>query len=199
MVERAEIDQMAKFIAAMNGTSAEVPVTAATPTVPRPVGDPAIAEMKTILERFHSATDNVIAEAAYDRNLREAMITEPTEHGARIGSWEIKVSGDGSRKLYDVVHAESGEALASDLMLYEAAHGLARILNNGGRINSREAIELLQTEQDYAGSVHDMVLFKHRITKNTNSPRLHIFEARYGDAKRRALTARSRVVELSQR
>ena len=194
MIDRSEVNQMAKFMAALSAPEATANPTVATPQV----GDPAVAEMKTILERFHAATDHVITEATYDHELREALVTESTASGARIGSWEIQVHLSGQHKLYDVVNVINGEALAVDLLLYEAARGLVRILNEGGRINSGEAIELLRAEQEYGSRVHDMVLYKHRLTKNATSPRRTVFEARYGDAKRRAILARERVCRLAE-
>ena len=62
-----------------------------------------VAAMKTILERFHSAADNVVTDAPHDRVLREALATEETTRGARIGSWEIRVNQDGRYKQYEVV------------------------------------------------------------------------------------------------
>ena len=86
----------------------------------------------------------------------------------------------------------SGEPLASNLLLYEAACRVlmpGRILNEGGRINSAPALALLQAEQEYGARVHDMVLYRHRLDKAPNDARATVFEARYGDAKRRAGTA----------
>lgn len=191
MIDRRDVAQMAKFIAALDEPGA-------AETVTRGPGDPGVAEMKVILERFHAAADNIITEAPIDRELREALITEPTTQGARIGPWEIRARTLRTHKLYDVVNILNNQPLASDLMLYEAAHGLVRMLNEGGRINSPAAIELLRAEQEYGQLVHDMVLYKHRLTKQPNSPRRPIFEARYGDAKRRALLARERVHRLAE-
>ena len=195
MIDRSEVNQMAKFISALGAETTANPTVATTTALP---GDPAVAEMKTILERFHTATDQIITEATYDHELREALVTESTDSGARIGSWEIQVHRSGQHKLYDVVNIVSGEPLAVDLLLYEAARGLVRILNEGGRINSVGAIELLRAEQEYGSRVHDMILYKHRLTKNATSPRRNVFEARYGDAKRRAILARERVCQLAE-
>lgn len=202
MIDRSEVDQMSKFMTALNGMSAFDDSSAVAPVSeavsrPSPIMGEGIAEMKSILERFYTATERVISEQEYDQPLREALATERTSTGARIGSWEIRLNESGKRTLYDVVNVLSGEALASDLLLYEAAYGLVRILNNGGKINSREALDLMRAERDYAGSVHDMALFKHRLIHNPDSPRVHVFEARYGDAKRRALSARDRVSDLA--
>ncbi len=166
---------------------------------PMPVGSGAVSEMKDILARFHGAAGNIIAEAPMDRPLREALITEETPQGARIGHWEIVVNPVGKkRKVYDVVHAMTHQKLASELLIYEAALGLVRHLNNGGRINSSEVLDLLKSEQEYAGAIHDMRLYKHHLTKTPNSPRAAIYEDRYGQAKRKAVAARDRVEKLSE-
>lgn len=154
--------------------------------------------MKAILERFHNAADNVLSEVPIDRSLRESLRMEPTPHGARMGSWEIVVHQSGKRKLYDVVHTATQDTIAADLMLYEAACGLARQLNEGGHINSKIVMELLRAEQSYAGAVHDMVLYKHHLTKSPNSPRRPIYEDRYGAAKRQAVAFRDQVKKLSE-
>jgi len=193
MVDRSEIDQMAKFMAALNPAASTT-----SQSTSGQMGDASVVAMKNILERFHAAADNVLTEASYDRDLREAMIMESTDHGARIGSWEIRVNESGRHRLYDVVSAASGEAIAVDLLLYEAARGLVRILNDGGRINSPTVVGLLRAEQEYGGLVHDMTLYKYRMTHNPDSRRAPVYEARYTDAKQRASQARDRVCKLAE-
>ena len=204
MVERSEIDQMAKYMAALNnpgGAISEHRDAKHRDGKPGSIGsgDPKIAEMKLILERFHSATDTVISEAPYDRALRDSLNMELTETGVKYGNWEIVVKKIGKRSLYDVIHMESREKIASDLMLYEAAVGLARHLNEDKFVNSRELLEMLRHEQDYASAVNDMVIYKHHLTKTPRSPRKPIYEARYDVAKRKAITARNQVYKLSER
>jgi hypothetical protein len=192
MIERSEVAQMAKFMQALDNPSE----TAAS--AGGAVGATDVAEMKAILERFYAAADHVVTEAVSDRELREALATEPTPNGARIGAWEIRAYQSGQHKLYDVVNGTTGQPLAAALLLYEAAHGLVRMLNNGGRINSPDAIELLRAEQEYGSRVHDMALFKHRLLRQPTDPRAGVFEARYLDAKRRATQARERVSRLAE-
>lgn len=203
MVEKSEIDQMAKFMAAMGGdmdySGGAIPSTTAVSRAPNMVGDGDVAEMKLILERFHAAADTVIAEAPSDRDLRDSLAMELTETGARYGGWEIVVKKTGKRSLYDVIHTETNEKIASDLMLYEAAVGLARHLNDNGYVNSGILLEMLRSEQDYAGAVNDMIIYRHHLAKSPNSPRKPIYETRYGVAKRKAVTARDQVYRLSER
>lgn len=191
MVERSEVDQMSQFMAALDGKA----TLGTKPSQSSPVstGDDSVKAMKTILERFHNAADNVLSDTARDPELQEALLTEQIAKGAKIGGWEIRARQSGKRRLYDVRHSETRECVLADLMLYEAARRIVRILNDGGHLNCREAINILRTEQDYATAIHDMVLFRHKLRTYPNSKRTGIFEARYGDAKRRALSARNRL------
>jgi hypothetical protein len=203
MVERNEVDQMKKIMQAFNGgggMSGDTGVGGnAVSPAPLMTGDQNVAEMKSILEKFYSATGNVISEALMDRNLRESLAMEETEHGARIGNWEIIVNEVGKRRQYDVANVMTGEKIADNLMIYEAAAALARHLNDAGTINSTPVVEMLRAECQYAGAVQDMTLFKHRLTKTPKGPRAGIYEARYSAAKQKAILSRDRVLNLSER
>lgn len=224
-VDRSEVNQMAKFLMASRelgsvpqatsmpdyGDYGDLPESAPAelrehgivprtaqsiaPPVPLNTGD--VSEMKAILQRFHKAANNVVSDAPNDRPLRESLITEELPSGVRIGRWEIVANQIGKKKYYDVAHAVTNERIASELLLYEAAYGLVRILNEGGKINSPDVLNLLRAEQDYAGAIHDMRLFKHHLAKSPDSPRAAIYEDRYSDAKRKAISARDRVEKLS--
>lgn len=197
-VDRRDVDLMAKFAAAVSAPEAlSGPATVASGRAAM-VGGTGVAEMKSILERFYLATDQIITETAFDTPLRESFMTEPTPNGVRIGNWEIMVHTSGKRKYYDVVRAGTHERLAVDLTLYEAAQGLVRHLNDGGRINSAKVLQLLDAEQRYSGAVNDMILFRHRLTKSPNGPRAAIHEARYGAAHRTALSAKTQVCKLAE-
>jgi hypothetical protein len=200
MVDRTEIDQMAKFMAAMGDGEITPPDGTLPPSrAPSMVGDTNIAEMKLILERFHAAAGTMLSEAPSDRDLRDSLAMQLTETGVSYGGWEIVVKKNGGRSLYDVIHTATNEKIAADLMLYEAAIGLARHLNEDGFINSKQVLEMLRAELDYAGAVNDMVIYKHHLNKTPNSPRAPIYEARYGAAKRRAVTSRDHVYRIAER
>lgn len=201
MVERSERDQMAKFMAALNGQSqnsapdeASAPETGFTPTSQAALTQ----DMRLILERFHNAAEGVQAMSSNDKELQEALLTESTPTGSRIGQWEIRVHSIGRRNAYDVAQVGASVGIVTDLSLYEAAHGLVRILNSGGKVNSPMALELMQAENTYASALHDAVLFKYRLENNPSRLKVSIYEARYSDATRRALKARDRVMTMSE-
>src|SRR3569833_1364407 len=101
MIDRKEVDQMAKFMAALTPTQSEKSgPTVQQGAVAESVQQGDVAEMKAILERFHAAADSVVADAPLDRILREALATEATDQGARIGSWEIRINQSGQRCRY---------------------------------------------------------------------------------------------------
>lgn len=209
-VSREEVDQMASFMRALN-----TPETIETDSQPTPVAEsverqraspaviPGVQEMKDILTRFHNAADGAVqrvtTEAESYPALREALVTERTPRGSRIGGWEIQMRQEGKRKFYDVVTSDGSNCIAADLTLYEAAHGLVRILNNGGKLNSQDAINLLHAEQDYTSALNDAVLYKHYLSKNPHDKRVAVFEAKYSAAKSRAVTARDKVSAISER
>jgi hypothetical protein len=208
-VSREEVHQMTNFMRALNGNDEQTfsepaamtkSLTETRQHMPLPVTADGTAEMKDVLTRFYAATDSAIRESASgDAELREAMMTERTTHGSRIGGWEIEMRVEGKRKFYDVIQSGGATRIAADLTLYEAAHGLVRILNEGGRINSPQAINLLRAEQDYASALNDAVLYKHYLVKHPNDRRSRIFEARYSAATHRAVNARDKVYTISER
>jgi hypothetical protein len=201
MVERSERDQMAKFMQALNGANPamesdewESPATGFTP----PSQAALTQDMRLILERFHNAAEYVQTLTHEDKELQEAMLTERTPTGSRIGQWEIRVHQSGRRSSYDVAQVGEDAGLVCDLTLYEAAHGLVRIFNGGGKVNSPVALELMQAENAYSSALHDAVRFKYRLENNPSRSKATIYEARYSDATRRALRARDRVMDMSE-
>jgi hypothetical protein len=208
-ISKQEVDQMAIFMRALNGEPSQ-PVARASDeqqniapsAIYNTSSEIATQDMKVILERFYRAADGAVGkvndEAVHDRSLREALVTERTPHGSRVGDWEIQVREEGKRKYYDVVQTSGAACIASDLMLYEAAYGLVRILNEGGKLNSQEAINLLRYEQNYVSAVNDAVLCKHYLVKNPRDARTPVFEAKYSAAKQRAVTARDLVNAIAE-
>lgn len=219
MVERADVDGMKNFMLALGGES-QTSNAATTPgdnrnsihsgPVARPAGSsmlsPAAEAMKAILESYRgdNITDpvpqNLLANRprvttidADDAFVAEAMVTERTATGVRIGHWEINRKDSGNRSFFDVVSADSGVAVVKELTLYEAALGLVRILNEGGVLNSVDALDILRTEQDYSTALSDAILFGTRLRDKPTSPKVPVYEARLSDAKSRAIRARDRI------
>lgn len=201
MTDRTSITQMEKFLSIINGTPEP-----SGHTSPRhgnvSTTDSAVAAMHDVLQRLreasHDMAERMVTESECDPALREALMTEPLDNGARIGRWEIHAREPSKgRRVYDVVRTGEDEVIASNLYLYEAALGLVRILNAGGCVNSREAMDVLRTEQSFAEAFDDAVRFRRR-ANSEEGRRKAIFEARYSEAKSRASAAKERIRRASE-
>lgn len=205
------VNDMAKLIAAMNaGEDAPARVTptilaeestghpfAQSTRAPAPV-TPDIEAMGRIMSAFAAATDDVVASAESYPELKKALVTEATETGVRIGSWEISsrdVAGYG--KCYDVNHAITQEPIATDLRLYEAALALVNAFNEGDTITSMRIKTILNVEDEYSRALTDAVQFASRM-KVTEGASHAVAEARYSRARERALTAKKSLIAISK-
>lgn len=209
MVDQSERDEMARIMRVLsesNSDNAVVPVSKkhaphVSGIVPESNLAPNVADMKSIMEKIQRASDGAVEhldrKASEDHELREALDTQETSDGARIGEWEIRTHGQGKRKFYDVGRINESTVIAADLTLYEAAYGLVKILNEGGTVNSRQAMSLMNAEQSYTGAVTSMVRFKHLIENGADDDRRALFEDRYGEAKRKAIQSRNKIVSMT--
>lgn len=207
-MDRASIDDMARLMRLMNGET-DLPQTTGRISAPHtssaPKGDPEVEAMKVILERLNQASGEVVErlyeEAEHDHELGEALATDTTEHGARIGGWEIRVNevGIGDRR-YDVVNAVTKEPIAKDLFLYEAAYGLVKHLNQGVTINDRRVRHLLRIEEEFVRNRTDAASHKRRrdrLNDQGDEVGAAIAEDRFDESKRRAIIARDRLQHLA--
>lgn len=207
-----EVDQMKDLIRLMNeGVSFDEPATA--PRVPviegmidtSPSGiDPSVAAMKSILQAFHgtnSPVQQITERSEIDRELREALITEQTARGTRIGSWEIIINEDHrGLKSFDVTNTQTGEPIATDLSLYDAAHGICRALNEGHVINSGRIRDILSAEFDYMRARQNAAEFREKasIYERRGDDRQPLMEDRFDEALSRAKEARTRIMKLAK-
>lgn len=168
--------------------------------------DPSIAAMKSILEAFNGSQslDKRLADRSEtNRELREALVTEVTDRGTRVGSWEIIINeNEEGLKNFDVTNVHTGEPIASNLTVYDAALGIARYLNEGMTINSREIRDILNVEASYDSSRRDAANFKSRMetfSRSGNATRAGIMEARYVESLDKAKSARINLTKISRR
>ena len=212
-VSRNEVSEMAKLISMMNSgvtPSANEDISFygggySAPVESSPAVDfnPDVAAMKNILEAFNSAqspTGRLKERAVVDRELREALITETTDRGTRIGSWEIATNEySNAPKSFDVLNVHTGEPIAMELSLYDAAIGITRLLNEGAGINNIKIREILAAEAEYARARQNAAEFQQRVKMAEhadNYARKSLMEARFDDAMTRAKTARNRVMKI---
>ena len=208
-----EVDQMKDLIRLMNeGVTFDEPTTETRAPIIEgvmdlsPSGvDPSVAAMKSILEAFHSTSNNPVQHMAerseMDRELREALVTVQTDRGTRIGSWEIIINeNERGLKSFDVTNTQTGEPIATDLSLYDAAHGICRALNEGHVINSTRIREILSAEFEYMRARQNAAEFREKasIYERRGDERQPLMEDRFDDALARAKAARSRIMKLAK-
>lgn len=157
--------------------------------------DKKVSAMRSIMQAFRSATDNVREDAHTDHVLMEALQTERTDRGVRISEWEIVISEQAGRagKFYDVICDEI--TIASNLRLYEAALMLTKELNKGSSITSAKVREILSLEEDFAKNLEDAARFS-RIMKTATGDKAMIAEARFSDAKAKAIRAKEEIKRI---
>lgn len=213
-VSPQDIAEMARLRAILTGNSVPVSESVHTPSeVPQYV-DPN-EDMANIIRKFNAgassaylsdALDDSIQHlrdnAVSDRRLRDALVTERTSHGVKMGSWEIKVNEEGTTKYYDVVNVHTKEPIANDLTLYESALALTKLLNFSVGINSPKIQEVLDLENKYARVRQDAAIFRARMKQRmaaNDLTRAAIAEDRYNEARSEALALRESIVSLSKR
>jgi hypothetical protein len=207
-IDHKHVQDMAKLMAAMAAAEEAPARTSVASSLPLaesnvPVRQAApmtsdIAAMAKIMEAFSTATDDMVATSSTYPELKKALVTEATETGARVGSWEIVGRAvDGMGKFYNVSHAVTNEPIASDLRLYEAALALVNAFNEGDTITSMRVKTILNAEEEYSRALTDAVHFAGRVKVTEGSTR-SVAEDRYAQAKHRALSAKKTLNGISK-
>lgn len=183
VIDQSEIDEMKRLLAIMDG-KISVPVETETKL------DPNVAAMKRILETLN---------AVQTSELTEAINTQKTERGARIGSWEI-ISNDGVPKTYDVINVMTQEPIAKDLYVYECGAKLCSMLNQGIGINDPAVKDILLLEEEYVKNRNTAAYHKNTY-KNAEAKgdllKAAIAEDRYNEAREKAMDAHDRILYLA--
>ena len=188
-VDRKSVESMAAIMASLNNALSDDPVIA-----PKKATQPD-KQFSKILEAFRSATDEMIESGKDDEGFQTALNTQISETGVSIGGWEIAINEDyGQGKSYDVTH--HGEAIASDLRLYDSAMALVKSLKEGENFTSSRVKAILEFDRDYARAFADATLFSKKM-KIAEGAQHDIAEARYGEARRQALVAHNAIKKLS--
>lgn len=148
-----------------------------------------VAAMADVLRKLESAVSHtsaqLITESVHDSQLQEALQTTKYDSGVKIGIYKIQVALDESRlagrQYYSVVNAATGETLAHELSLYEAAHALVRMLNQGMYFNSQPVRQLMEAEAAYTSHRIDAIRYNRmarRAIQEGNQSRAEIMEDR---------------------
>ncbi len=166
-----------------------------------------VKAMSEVIQRLNKAIGDVsnemLTESMHNQEVAEALVTTSSEGSVKIGRYEIRVNLDESRLVnkqnYSVVNKLTGETLANELGLYEAAHGLVKLLNSGQYINSPIIRDLLEAEAAYTSHKMDALRFKRRSKKSLqegNQVTHELYETRRVDAMDKAMQNKARVKKI---
>lgn len=207
---------MARLLQIMNGETpqplsshAQAVAPNAAPELlgPGVVSQQDITAMADVLRKLDSVVTKthaqMVTESVTDPVLQEALITESTPQGVKIGIYQIQQHNDQTRvagqQYFSVVNRSTGETLANEISLYEAAHALVRMLNQGHFVNSACVRELLEAEANYTSQKIDAVRY-HRIMRaaqrSGDEHRAQLMETRKQTSMDRAMQAKSQVKKL---
>lgn len=214
-VTDSERQAMARLLSIMNGEApTRSPISeSASPSAPvefagaGQVTSRDIQAMAHVLEKFNRAVNQthreLMQESVHDPHTAEALVTERHADNVRIGPYKISVRMDETRvagkQFYDVIHSATGDKLAHELSLYEAAHGLVKLLNSGKYINHPEVRELLEAEATYTGHRVDAIIYHRMIQtalKHNQVSKLEVYEARKAASMDMAAQAKAKVKKL---
>jgi hypothetical protein len=207
---------MAHLIDIMNGKitpAPRQPLAAHTHEMPVQLGGAGqvtnqdIQAMASVLQKFNQAVEQthvqLLYESKHDAHVAEALVTEKQNDSVKIGHYKIAVHMDEQRvagkQYYDVVHGVTGEKLASELSLYEAAHGLVKLLNSGKYVNHTQVRDLLEAEAAYTSHRIDAIHY-HKLVKRASTQmqlsKVDVFEARKAASMDKAAHAKIKVKRI---
>jgi hypothetical protein len=168
-----------------------------------------IDAMRRVLESLNKAGTSAITETlqlAHEQPEINDILNTSFTGKVRIGNiFEIRIreidSLKGTKKVYDIYNSATGETITNDLFLYEAAFAIVKYLNAGRHVLGSEIRNVIKLEQDYAAARTDAGMFKVRLTENVkrgNRQRVELFEARFQEARDRALRIKADLKKIAE-
>lgn len=223
---KQDIDEMQRLRNIINGFNKKTENIALSPTSDTPVkdkliGTPALSQSQAkgagkdnLMENFVNAVGSLYETAenaaesiatSNDPEIKEALTTRKISSGVKIGKWEInykmKKINLKEEKVFDVYHSKTGDVIAESLSVYEAAHALVRLLNNGHVINSKQIKDLLIVEEKFFFAREKAKLYKIkeiRARKASNYQKEELFESRFDYSRNRAIELKRQLIIINK-
>jgi len=224
---RGEIDEMERLARILKGERPPPTVTSATTSAGAPNPDAIIlqkgptredvSDMAKIMENFSDATgvknfrsmaDGVVKtlvdDSQHSPELREALTTDKTDTGVRIGAWEISKHkrqdvSDKPEVIYRVHNINTYQKIKAPFLIFESARAVVKLLNNGVGFTHPTIKKIAQFEIDYRAARNRALEEKRswRQAKKINSEfKMNLYEAKFDAAKTKSLLIRERVINL---
>lgn len=211
-VSPEERDAMAKILRMMGG---EDPGPRATLTEsatsvelagPGQVTKADVDAMSMVLGKLNSISnhvvDSMITESSITPQVSEALQTERTKDGVKVGRYQILVKEDSSRiagkQFYSIYNSLTNDTIADDISLYETALAVVRLLNSGKFANSSEVRKLFEQDDSYSSHKVDAIMFKRKMNSVVDPSKRNIYESRYQASLDRCMAAKKNIKLLAK-
>lgn len=168
-----------------------------------------ISAMANILKKFHGSPEQpvkkLMEKSEDDEQLREAMVTRKTDHGVKIGSWEIRKiireGVTGKDETYYRLHNDSlNQIIKQEFFILEAAKAVVKLLNRGANIASNQIIDLLKKDEQYQRMRQIALEEKVRYTRakrDGNEFKQDLYEAKFDASRAKALLLKEQIKNIN--
>lgn len=155
-------------------------------------------ESKRLMSLFEdsakSASKEIVNESNSSSEIREGLNSYEDYNDNKIkfkNNYSIKYSyldEDNNKKIYDVIDEKNNIIVAKNLYLYESAYSIVNNLNKGKNYLDPKIRYIIYLEEKYVRNRIDTIHYKQKIkeAKKNNSPKINVYEAKYGKAKSNA-------------
>lgn len=215
-VSPEERDAMARLLSIMDGSP--MPSIEKTAMLNEGTGRPVelagpgsvtqadVNAMASVLHRLNDLSnhvvDGMISEGQALPKVAEALNTQRTEDGVKVGRYQIMIKEDQARiagkQYYSIYNSLTNDIIADEISLYETALSVVRLLNSGKFANSSEVRKLFEQDDLYTSHKVDAILFKRKMNKSSDRSKRDIFESRYQASLDRCMAAKKNIKILSK-
>jgi len=163
-----------------------------------------IDAMASVLGKLNSLSnhvvDDMITESSGFSQMAEALHTEKTQNGVKVGRYQILVKEDPRRlagkQFYSIYNSLTNDTIADDISLYETALTAVRMLNSGKFANSAEVRSLFEQDDSYTSHRVDALMYKRKMSTTNDPSKRDIFESRYQASLDRCMAAKKQIKML---
>lgn len=217
VVSQEDLDAMIRLRAVIDGKPMPLTLTetqhqhsAVNNRMPIDLPGPGVASrqdvdaMASVLSRLNKLSNNVVdtmlTESVTMPEVADALTTERTLTGVKIGRYQIMIKEDSTRtagkQFYSIYNSLTDDTIAYDISLYETAISVVRLLNGGKFANSPEIRKLFECDESYSSHKVDAIRFRRKQKKSTDPIKRDIYESRYQASLDRAMSAKRQLKVL---
>lgn len=150
------------------------------------------------------AVSTLVENSQTHRSLKEALITQKTDNGIKIGAWEITKSlKEGLTKkketVYYIKNTNTSETIKASFLIIESAKSIVRLLNNGAMMRDPKIRLIAELEIKYRrlrDRALEEKLFWNRAKKNYNDFKMDLHEAKFEAARAHALYVKEKIKNI---